>query len=689
MNNLTLDNCSLDNSSLSEYIQKAHLYQYYPHCQNIATENIGNYAGLYDEITSGVDVIIGVVGETGGHALLPVKIIKDDSSKVEIAVYDSNGNPLKDLVEQGYTGVGPSFMQILTLYRDSSGKFTGYHYPGFDKRLFYQIVGVEIDAKTKIDNKEYMISSSKPIDGMEEIVVLNGKNDDTEEYLYWYDSSSFTYHGSNKNIASSIWFSDGFTSVEYNSNIDKSVVFELASDNIVTIEPSNTGEGKEDQYSITVSTATDYDNETTVEIKGTGSDKVSLVKNEDDLIILNPGQNLINISKFENSELKDSGYIKSEGDDIRISVTGNEISASIDEDNDGVYETSLDTIRNFVEEIKLNEDSVEIPLGTQKLLVATVYPENADMKKVAWTSSNPRIITVDNEGIVTAVSDGTAIVTATAVDGSEVFAACTINVSGASISNALITGIVAKTYSGQACMQTPVVKVGDIVLRKDVDYTVTYLNNTDVGTATITITGNGSYTGTITKTFMILPGKTTRGDMFNLANNVKVTWKAVPGAKYYKVYRSGVKDPVIVTTGLVGWDKTAGLENGKKYTYKIVASLTGKGDSSGDSTLSYSKVMYRLKTVVIRSVKNTAPGKVTVKYDRTTSGDSYVLQYCEREDMVGAKTKVVLGANNTSYTIGGLKKGKTYYISIRVRKKVNGIDYYTTFGVPKKVTITK
>ena len=66
-----------------------------------------------------------------------------------------------------------------------------------------------------------------------------------------------------------------------------------------------------------------------------------------------------------------------------------------------------------------------------------------------------------------------------------------------------------------------------------------------------------------------------------------------------------------------------------------------------------------------------------------------MLQYCEREDMVGAKTKVVLGASNTSYVIGGLKKGKTYYISIRVRKKVNGIDYYTTFGVPKKVTISK
>ena len=213
------------------------------------------------------------------------------------------------------------------------------------------------------------------------------------------------------------------------------------------------------------------------------------------------------------------------------------------------------------------------------------------------------------------------------------------------------------SYTGKAVEPALTVKAGDTVLTKEVDYTVSYSDNIKPGTAKVTINGIGSYTGTITKTFLILPGKTTRGDMFNLANNVKVTWKEVPGAKYYKVYREGVtdkketrKDPVIVTTGLVGWDKDPGLTNGHAYRYKIVASLTGKGDSSGDS---------------------------------------YVLQYCERKDMVGAKTKVVLGASNTSYVIGGLKKGKTYYISIRVRKKVNGIDYYTTFGVPKQVTVTK
>ena len=251
-------------------------------------------------------------------------------------------------------------------------------------------------------------------------------------------------------------------------------------------------------------------------------------------------------------------------------------------------------------------------------------------------------------------------------------------------------------YTGKTIKPTVTVTYKGKNLIEGTDYKLVYKNNINTGIATVNVVGIEKYSGTEPFEYKILPGKTTRGDMFNLANNVKVTWNAVPGAKYYKVYREGITDnseslepPVIVTTGLVGWDKESYLYNGHAYRYKIVASFTGKDDPTGDSTLSYSKVMYRLKTVVIRSVKNTAPGKVTVTYDRTFSGDSYVLQWSEREDMAGAQSKVVLGAKNTSYTIGGLKKGKTYYISIRVRKKVNGINYYTTFGVPKKITVTK
>ena len=237
------------------------------------------------------------------------------------------------------------------------------------------------------------------------------------------------------------------------------------------------------------------------------------------------------------------------------------------------------------------------------------------------------------------------------------------------------------------------------VLTKGTDYTLTYKNNVKAGvrTAKAIMTGdNVTLSGKKEVAFSILPGKTARGDTFNLAGNVKVTWKAVPGARYYKVYREGVTDasesvsePVIVTTRLVGWDNSAGLVNGHAYRYRIVASLSGGSGSSGDSAQSYSKLMYRLKTVAIKRVKNTEPGKATVWFEKTTSGDSYVIQYGEREDMAGAKTRVITEADVTSCVFSGLKKGKTYYFSIRVRKRTDGVFYYTTFGVAKKVRIER
>ncbi len=58
-------------------------------------------------------------------------------------------------------------------------------------------------------------------------------------------------------------------------------------------------------------------------------------------------------------------------------------------------------------------------------------------------------------------------------------------------------------HTGSAIEPTFTVKDGVTALTKDTDYTVTYSNNTDVGTATITVTLQNNYSGTVTKTFEI------------------------------------------------------------------------------------------------------------------------------------------------------------------------------------------
>lgn len=79
-----------------------------------------------------------------------------------------------------------------------------------------------------------------------------------------------------------------------------------------------------------------------------------------------------------------------------------------------------------VTSITLDADAT-INVGETKTLTATVAPDNATDKTVSWSTSDDAVATV-TDGVVTAVAAGTAVITATANDGSGVKAQCTVTV---------------------------------------------------------------------------------------------------------------------------------------------------------------------------------------------------------------------------------------------------------------------
>ena len=79
--------------------------------------------------------------------------------------------------------------------------------------------------------------------------------------------------------------------------------------------------------------------------------------------------------------------------------------------------------------VSLNKDSTSLTVGGTETLTATVKPEDATNKAVTWTSSNSTVATVDQNGVVTALARGTAVITATAADGRGASASCTVTVS--------------------------------------------------------------------------------------------------------------------------------------------------------------------------------------------------------------------------------------------------------------------
>ena len=70
-----------------------------------------------------------------------------------------------------------------------------------------------------------------------------------------------------------------------------------------------------------------------------------------------------------------------------------------------------------VESIKLSASSLELTVGDQKSLNATVSPSNATNKKINWASSRPNVASVTSDGIVEGISAGSAVITATSANG--------------------------------------------------------------------------------------------------------------------------------------------------------------------------------------------------------------------------------------------------------------------------------
>lgn len=78
--------------------------------------------------------------------------------------------------------------------------------------------------------------------------------------------------------------------------------------------------------------------------------------------------------------------------------------------------------------ITVTPDKVSLNVGGTKQLTKTIAPEDTTNKNVTWSSSNESVATVTEDGLIKAIAKGTAVITATAEDGSDVTGTCTVTV---------------------------------------------------------------------------------------------------------------------------------------------------------------------------------------------------------------------------------------------------------------------
>lgn len=94
----------------------------------------------------------------------------------------------------------------------------------------------------------------------------------------------------------------------------------------------------------------------------------------------------------------------------------------------GKTSTCVVDVKPLISSIELNKSSAELGVGKNDKLTASISPDDAYDKSVTWNSSDSSVATVSTDGVVIGKSVGTAIITATANDGSGISASCTYTI---------------------------------------------------------------------------------------------------------------------------------------------------------------------------------------------------------------------------------------------------------------------
>ena len=147
---------------------------------------------------------------------------------------------------------------------------------------------------------------------------------------------------------------------------------------------------------------------------------------------------------------------------------------------------------------------------------------------------------------------------------------------------ATISGISNKSYTGKNITQSFTVKYNGKTLKKGTDYTVSYLSNKNIGTATVKVTGKGSYAGTITKTFKINPAKQEIQKLTAKSKAFFVDWAQKGSATGYEIqYATNSKftsaKKVTITNNKTDKTTISKLSGKKKYYVRVRSYTTVKG----------------------------------------------------------------------------------------------------------------
>ena len=341
--------------------------------------------------------------------------------------------------------------------------------------------------------------------------------------------------------------------------------------------------------------------------------------------------------------------------------------------------------------LKLNSSTYNLAIGETLRLYPTVTPQNTT-DRIEWISGDTSIATVECAGVIRGVSQGTVAIQVKSSSG--VSTTCVIEVSDRvetsvdkvvkkNISLATIS-VANQYYTGKAVKPALAVKYNDITtLQNGYDYTVTYSNNVNVGTAKITIKGIGNYTGTVTKTFKITKLPKVSGAKLGgrAADALRVNWTRNVSADGYivEMYKNGkwVRAAKITNKNTTTFRK-AGLKASTVYkfrvrAYKMIGSVAAYSDYTATITA-------RTNPSIMKGVKigGKAKDALRVNWTKNASAQGYIVEMYKGGKWV--RVAKITNNNTTTFRKAGLAKNTTYKFRVRAYHMSGKTALYGNYG---------
>lgn len=400
--------------------------------------------------------------------------------------------------------------------------------------------------------------------------------------------------------------------------------------------------------------------------------------------------------------------------------------------------------------IKLNQTQIDIQKGKTQQLTATILPDNTSDKTIVWSSKDPSIATVSDNGLVTAKNAGDTIITATTTNGLK--AQCAVNVKVPSVrlfldkeqielmkgdteelnatlspldstdgilwssDNTRIASVVDGTVIGKQAGKTIVRAKTDSGIEKS----CTVVVKQSITEFKVAGVQDKQYTGGQIKQNLEVYNENSvlkEGVDYTISYknnvNVGVATISIYGKNYYidsQTFTFNIDKNTIANTSVkLAYSKCT--YDGSPKCPNVSVQVKGQQLIAGrDYDCSYVSNNAPGTAFVVITGKGNFAGTKQVAYTISMPGSSlkkasalkkkkvlvtcspvkgasgYQIQYSLKKNFAGAKIKTT---TKTSQKISGLKKGKKYYFRVRAVVKANGNVYYSGWSNKKSVKVKK